>query len=149
MPTLKAKLCARSANTIGPIAPKLCRPRDLARNLEDRKSERRASTLAPTTLPQNELQNSQLEQVSGEPTKIGGRRSGPAAPRPCRLTFHTFGEADCTFGRPPGPPDQLSVLGVWGSRAPPTPKPAVAEVVPRAPNNERGLSVQLGKQFTA
>ncbi len=43
---------ARSANTIGPIAPKLCRPRDLAQNLEDIKSERRASTLAPTTLPQ-------------------------------------------------------------------------------------------------
>ena len=37
----------RRANTIGPIALKLCRPRDLAKNLEDLKSERRACTLAP------------------------------------------------------------------------------------------------------
>jgi hypothetical protein len=49
---------ASRANTIGLIAPKLCRPRDLARNLEDLKSERRASTLAPTTLPQNARENS-------------------------------------------------------------------------------------------
>jgi hypothetical protein len=43
---------ARRANTIGPIAPKLCRPRDLARHRRIPKSERRASTLASTTLPQ-------------------------------------------------------------------------------------------------
>ena len=59
----------------------------------------------------------QLEQVSLEPTKIGCDRSGPPAPRSCRLTFHTSGGAGCTFGRLPGPPDRPVVLGFRGSRA--------------------------------
>ncbi len=57
------------------------------------------------------LQNSQLEQGSCQPTKISGRRSGPAAPRPCWLTFHVSGGACCTFG---SPQDRLIDLPFWG-----------------------------------
>ena len=88
-------------------------------------------------------------KVPCEPTKTGGRRSGSAAPRPCRLTFHTTGGAAFTFVRPPGPPNRPVVLGVRGSHAPPAPKPAVAEVVLRAPNNARWLFTRCGKQAAA
>ena len=55
-------------------APKLCKPRDLARNLEDPKSGRRASTLAPTTLQQkraSEFAAAACVKLRRKPTKNG------------------------------------------------------------------------------
>ncbi len=99
----------RRANTIGPIAPKLCRPRDLARHFEDPKSERLASTLAPTTLPQK--CTPEFAAGACEPTKIGCRRSGPTSPRPCRLTSIRMGERTAPLA---GPQDRPIDLPFWG-----------------------------------